>query len=50
MKRDFTLKPRECGNLPPEKLEKILSTIYPEETVAELMDRLVELKQPAEGD
>lgn len=42
MKRDIGLKPREEGNLPPEKLRDILSRIYPEETVEELMDRFVE--------
>lgn len=40
MKRDFSLKPRTTGDLPPEKLEQILGRIYPEETVAELMDKL----------
>ena len=40
MKRDFSLKPRTTGNLPPEKLEQILGQIYPEETVVELMDKL----------
>jgi len=40
MKRDFSLKSRTTGDLPPEKLEQILSRIYPEETVVELMDKL----------
>lgn len=40
MKRDFSLKPRTTGDLPPEKLEEILGRIYPEETVAELMGKL----------
>ena len=48
--RDFALKPRTTGDLPPEKLEEILSRIYPEETVAELMDRFVEPKPPVEGE
>ena len=50
MKRDFTLKPRTFGDLPPEKLEQILSRIYTEETVDKLMDRLFGPKQPAEED
>lgn len=41
MKRNLSLKPREIGNLPPEKLHSILSRIYPEETVDELMDHLI---------
>lgn len=40
IKRDFSLKPRTTGDLPPEKLEDILGRIYPEETVAELMNKL----------
>ena len=40
MKRDVTLKPRKQGNLPPEKLKKILSGIYTKETVEELMLKL----------
>lgn len=39
--RKFDLKPRESKNLPPEKLQEILSKIYPEETVAELMDKFL---------
>ncbi len=50
MKRDIGLKPRETGNLPPEKLRDILSRIYPEETVEELMDRFVEKPQPPKGE
>ena len=38
MKRNYDLKRRESRNLPPEKLQEILSGIYPEETVNELMD------------
>lgn len=49
MKRDIGLKPRETGNLPPEKLHDILSHIYPEETAEELMDRFVEKTQPPKG-
>ena len=41
MKRNFDLKRRENKNLPPEKLREILAKIYPEHTVNELMDRLV---------
>ena len=39
--RNFDLKRRECKNLPPEKLQEILSRIYPEGTVNELMDKLL---------
>ena len=42
MKRNFDLKRRESRNLPPEKLQEILSRIYPKETVNELMDKLLE--------
>ena len=42
MKRNFDLKRRESRNLPPEKLQEILSKIYPKETVNELMDKLLE--------
>lgn len=42
MKRNFELKRRDSKNLPPEKLQEILSKIYPEGTVNELMDRLFE--------
>ncbi len=38
--RDVGLKPRKTGDLPPEKLAQVLSTIYPEETVMELMGKL----------
>lgn len=41
MSRDFNLKRRETETLPAEKLHEILSGIYPEKTVNELMDRLV---------
>ena len=50
MRRNIELKPREVGNLPPEKLRDILSRIYPEETVEELMDRFVEKPQPPKGE
>lgn len=43
MKRDVGLKPRETGNLPPEKLAQILGGIYPEETVGELMEKLCDM-------
>ena len=36
MKRNFDLKRRESKNLPPEKLQEILSKIYSEETLNEL--------------
>lgn len=39
-RRDITLKPREAGTRSPEVLKRILSRIYPEETVAELMKEL----------
>ena len=39
MKRNFDLKRRESKNLSPEKLQEILSRIYPEGTVNELMDK-----------
>lgn len=42
MKRNFDLKRRESKNLPPEKLQEILSRIYPKETVNELMDKFFE--------
>lgn len=47
MKRNFDLKRRESRDLPPEKLKEILSRIYPEETVNELMDKFVENKKGA---
>lgn len=50
MKREIGLKPRETANLPPEKFRDILSRIYPEETVEELMDSFVEKPQPPEGE
>ena len=40
LKRDVGLKPRKTGDLPAEKLKHILGRIYPEETVAELMEHL----------
>lgn len=42
MKRNLDLKRRESRNLPPEKLREILSRIYPEATVNELMDKFFE--------
>ncbi len=51
MKRNFDLKRRESKNLPPEKLQEILSKIYPEGTVNELMDMFFEMDkqdQPTE--
>lgn len=42
MKRNFDLKRRESKNLPPEKLQEILSSIYPEGKVNELMDKFFE--------
>ena len=50
MSRNIELKPRENGNIPPEKLRDILSRIYPEETVEELMDMFVEKPQPPKGE
>ena len=51
IKRDFNLKPRTTGCLPPEKLEQILGRIYPEETVADLMDKLCDTdKERREGE
>lgn len=35
--RDIDLKPREVGNRNPEELARILSGIYPQRTVEELM-------------
>lgn len=46
MKRDVGLKPRETGNLPPEKLREILGRIYPEEVADELMERFADESQP----
>ena len=42
--RDVGLKPRESGNLPPEKLLEILRGIYPKETADELFAELTGLK------
>ena len=42
--RDVGLKPRGCGNLPPEKLLEILRGIYPKETADELFLKLMGLK------
>lgn len=45
MKRNFDLKRRESRDLPPEKLQEILSKIYPEGTVNELMDKFFETEK-----
>lgn len=37
MERDISLRPREVGNRNPEELARILSGIYPQRTVEELM-------------
>ena len=42
MERNFDLKKRESKNLPLEKLREILSGIYHEDTVNELMDKFFE--------
>lgn len=44
MKRTYDLKRKETKTLPPEKLQEILSRIYPEGIVDELMEKLVESK------
>ena len=49
MKRDFSLKPRITGDLPPEKLEQILGRIYPAETVVELMKKLCDKDGGSKG-
>lgn len=41
-KRRTDYRKRKSRNLPPEKLQEILSKIYPEYTVKELMDRFAE--------
>lgn len=41
-KRNYDLKRRDTEKLPAERLKDILSRIYPEETVNELMDKLIE--------
>ena len=41
-KRNFDLKRRESKELPLEKLKDILSRIYTEETVNELMGKMAE--------
>lgn len=41
-KRRCDRKKRKTGNKPIGKLNEILSKIYPEETVKELMDRFTE--------
>ena len=40
MERNFDLKRRDSEDFTPEKLRGILSKIYAEDTVDELMDRL----------
>ena len=42
MIRNCGLKPRETKELPPEKLQEILSRIYPKEIVDDLMNKFVE--------
>lgn len=37
MERDIDLKPREVGTRNPEELARILSGIYPQRTVEEIM-------------
>ena len=49
MIRNRDLKRRESGTLPPEKLREILSRIYTEETVDELMGKLVEKPKQKDG-
>lgn len=39
--RDIKLKPRDIGNLPPEKLLEILREIYPKKTADELFADLM---------
>lgn len=41
MKRTYDLKKRESKNLPPEQLQEILSKIYCEDTVNQLMSKFV---------
>ena len=45
MKRNFDLKRRESKNLPLEKLQEVLSEIYPEETVKDLMRNFAKSKK-----
>lgn len=47
--RDIKLKPRETGNLPPEKLLKILRGIYPKETADKLFTDLMNLSKREES-
>lgn len=47
MKRNFDLKRRESKNLPPERLQEILSRIYPEGTVNELMNKFFKTDEKA---
>ena len=44
-KRNFDLKRRETEKLPVERLRDILSRIYPENTVNELMDKFTKNKE-----
>ena len=41
MMRDMTLKPRECGKQPMDKLLDVLRSIYPEEVAQELFQKLL---------
>ena len=47
--RNIKLKPRETGNLPPEKLLEILKGIYPKEKAEELFTNLMGLVQREES-
>lgn len=48
--RNVGLKPRKTGDLPPEKLAQVLGTIYPEETVVELMEKLCDMDGERKND
>lgn len=47
--RDIKLKPRETGNLPPEKLLEILRGIYPKKIADELFVDLMGLERMEES-
>jgi hypothetical protein len=49
MIRNCGLKKRESRELPPEKLKEILSRIYTEEVVDELIGKLVEQPKRKDG-
>jgi hypothetical protein len=42
LRRSYDLKRRESKELPPERLRQILSRIYPEHIVDELMHKLID--------